>query len=319
MYSLTGRSGPSVNTLLNQMRDCSLATGVYPHRLVSNEEAINNLAANLSHYLTALNAIIPQNFSRAYRSPCWETPIHLSTQQRKELRVFKKTYNSIPFYLTERLTKRLYQTILEPALDQTNNKSLMCLPAFFLAGFPKCGTTTLHSILYKHDMISRPVLKEPHWLTRMPLRNGDHNYVILTFAWYLQYYYTQANSWIQKKPELLTYDASQSTLWDSNFQVDYEDYCSMPILLSHILPSAKFIVVMRNPVTRTHSHHIYSCAYEKKQPPPNTVFHEMVLADIKYFKNCLSSNKSIYECTSDKHFKRIEVGAAKDHWVIIWP
>ena len=287
------------------MKECSLAIGVSQDRLISNEAAINNLATNLSHYLTALSSIIPQKFSSTYRSPCWETPIVLSTQQRKELRVFRKT---IPLYLTEMLTEHLYQTILEPALHQKNNRSLMCLPAFFLAGFPKSGTTTLHSILYKLDMISRPGFKEPHWLTRMPLKNGDHNYLILTFAWYLQYYYNQANSEIKRKPQLLTYDASQSTLWDSNFHIDYEDYCSIPILLSHILPSAKFIVVMRNPVTRTHSHHIYSCAYEKRQPPSSTVFHEMVVADIKYFQNCLSTDRTIYECTSDKHFKKGQSG-----------
>ena len=129
------------------MKECSLAIGVSQDRLMNNEAAISNLATNLSHYLTALSSIIPQKFSSTYRSPCWETPIVLSTQQRKELRVFRKT---IPLYLTEMLTEHLYQTILEPALHQKNNRSLMCLPAFFLAGFPKSGTTTLHSILYKY-------------------------------------------------------------------------------------------------------------------------------------------------------------------------
>ena len=285
------------------MKECSLAIGVSQDRLMSNEAAINNLATNLSHYLTALSSIIPQKFSSTYRSPCWETPIHLSTQQQHELTMLNDGKKSI-----STLTEHLYQTILESALHQKNNRSLMCLPAFFLAGFPKSGTTTLHSILYKHYMISKPGFKEPHWWTRMPLRNGDHNYLILTFAWYLQYYYNQANSEIKRKPQLLTYDASQSTLWDSNFHIDYEDYCSIPILLSHILPSAKFIVVMRNPVTRTHSHHIYSCAYEKRQPPSSTVFHEMVVADIKYFQNCLSTDRTIYECTSDKHFKKGQSG-----------
>ena len=176
------------------MKECSLAIGVSQDRLMSNEAAINNLATNLSHYLTALSSIIPQKFSSTYRSPCWETPIDLSTQQQHELRLLKNGKKSI-FALTE----HLYQTILEPASQQMNNRSLMCLPAFFLAGFPKSGTTTLHSI---HYMISRPVKKEPHWWTRMPQRNRDHNYLILTFVRYLQYYYNQANSEISQSTDI---------------------------------------------------------------------------------------------------------------------
>ena len=137
-----------MNILLNQMRECSLEIGVSQDRLMNNEAAINNLATNLSHYLTALSSIIPQKFSSTYRSPCWETPIVLSTQQQHELRLLKDGKKIA-------LTEHLYQSILEPALQQMNNRSLMCLPAFFLAGFPKSGTTTLHSILYKHYMITR--------------------------------------------------------------------------------------------------------------------------------------------------------------------
>ena len=294
MYSLTGRSGPSVNTLLNQMRECSLAIGVSQDRLMSNEAAINNLATNLSHYLTALSSIIPQKFSSTYRSPCWETPIHLSTQQQHELKDGKKSIFA--------LTEHLYQSILEPALQQMNNRSLMCLPAFFLAGFPKSGTTTLHSILYKHYMISRPGFKEPHWWTRMPLRNGDHNYLILTFVRYLQYYYGQANSEIKKKPQLLTYDASQSTLWDSNFKIDYEDYCTLPIIFSHILPSAKFIVVMRNPVTRTYSHQLFSCKLHNWKITTSAQFHELVLKSVDHFNKCLSNGQTTHQCSNEKYF-----------------
>ena len=43
-----------------------------------------------------------------------------------------------------------------------------------------------------------------------------------------------ANSEVQKDHQLLIYDASQSTLWDSIFHVDNQDYCAMPIAVSHI-------------------------------------------------------------------------------------
>ena len=291
-----------MNILLNQMRECSLEIGVSQDRLMNNEAAINNLATNLSHYLTALSSIIPQKFSSTYRSPCWETPIVLSTQQQHELRLLKDGKKIA-------LTEHLYQSILEPALQQMNNRSLMCLPAFFLAGFPKSGTTTLHSILYKHYMISKPGFKEPHWWTRMPLRNGDHNYLILTFVRYLQYYYNQANSEIKRYPHLLTYDASQSTLWDSNFQIDYEDYCTLPIIISHILPSAKFIVLMRNPITRTHSQYLVSVAHDKSKLLTSVEYHDMVLKSVNHFKKCLSDGQTMHECANEiKYYSLNAVG-----------
>ena len=304
-YSLTGRSGPLVTTLRNQMRECSQAIGVSQDILVSNKGAINNLAKNLSHYLTALYSIIPQNFSSSYRSPCWETPIHISNSQQNELTELKDKTTPM-----STLTKHLYQTILKPALNQTNNRSMMCLPAFFLAGFPKSATTTLHSVLYKHDMISHPLSKEPHWWTRMPLRNGNHIYLILTFICYLVYYYTQANSEIKEYPQLLTYDASQSTLWDSNFQIDYEDYCTLPITISHILPSAKFIVLMRNPVTRTYSHQIYSSRLKNTTVPSSNKYHEMVLKSVNFFNSCLSNGTNIHDCFNKKYYSLHKAGAA---------
>ena len=133
----------------------------------------------------------------------------------------------------------------------------------------------------------------------MPLHIEDNNYLRLAAIRYLEYYHDKA---ILKNPQLLTYDASQSTLWDSNFLVDNEDYCAMPIAVSHILPSAKFIVVMRNPVTRTYSHYLYTCAYEKKRLPSSNVFHMRVLANVNYFKDCLARNFTIYECAKDNHF-----------------
>ena len=242
-HSLTGRVGPLVTTLLKQMRECTLAMGLSQHILLHNEETMHSLATNLSLYLSALNSIIPhQNqFSSLYRSPCWLSPINLSYQKQRVIRLLSRRKH-LSGYCRDRIQEILNQNILLPAF----HNEMMCLPAFFLAGFPKSGTTTLHSVLYKHDMILRPEPKESHWWTRMPLHIEDNNYLRLAAIRYLEYYHDKA---ILKNPQLLTYDASQSTLWDSNFLVDNEDYCAMPIAVSHILPSAKFIVVMRNPVT----------------------------------------------------------------------
>ena len=239
-YSLTGRDLVSVEEVKNKMRVCSLAVGLRQQTWLSKEPVIHSVATNLTLYLNALGSIIPQHFLSSYRSPCWRSPIVLSDQQQKELMSFK--VNKEHLY---------HSNILLPKEEE----SLMCLPAYFLAGFPKSGTTTLYTILSQHKMTINGFQKGIQWWTRMPLDYKDPNYLRLAALRYIQYYYKTANSQIRNNPQLLAYDSSQTTLYESNFFVDNEDYCAMQLAVSHILPSAKFIIVMRNPIERTFSHY----------------------------------------------------------------
>ena len=286
----------------NRMRECSLAMGFRQQTWLSKEPVIHSAATNLTLYLNVLGSIIPQHFLSSYRSPCWRSPIILSYQQQKDLGLLdKKHMTKVILDYRENLKRDLYQSIFQPSLHK-EEESLMCLPDFFLAGFPKSGTTTIHSVLIKHEMMVKGLRKEPQWWTRMPLDDKDPNYLRLAALRYIQYFYKSANSQIKRNPQLLAYDASQSTLYDSNFFVDNEDYCAMPIAVSHILPSSKFIIVMRNPVERIFSHYKFYCTARYSKPPPSTVFHERVVAHLNFLRECLSQNHSMYECVSDKQF-----------------
>ena len=58
-----------------------------------------------------------------------------------------------------------------------------CLPYFYLAGFPKCGTTDLFFEMKKHPNILMSMQKEPHWWTRNRFRglpSQDGNVEVLT-------------------------------------------------------------------------------------------------------------------------------------------
>ena len=304
-YTLTGRGGPSIKVLQDQLSQCSAVLGLRQKALEEKRAVLNTLATNLSLYLTALQSIVPQRFLGAYRSPCWHSWLAIPRQQEKALDQLSQGEGVA---LNQTFRNRLYRKIFEPALHQ-NRTVLQCLPAFFLAGFPKSGTTTLHKALYRHRMIAKPPTKEPHWWTRMPLDN-DQYYLRLAFTRYLQYYYNDANWLIKRNRKMLVYDGSQSTLWDSNFFVDNKDYCAMPVAVSHILPSAKFIVVMRNPVTRTFSHYIYSCTQSlvdrewltHPKSRVSEIFHEQVVSEVSYFNDCLSNNRTVFECASHQKF-----------------
>ena len=150
----------------------------------------------------------------------------------------------------------------------------------------------------------------------MPLENLEQNYLRVATLQYLMNFYSAANR-IEGKPRLITYDGSQSTLWDSNFFLNHQDHCAMPVAVSHILPRAKFIVMMRNPITRMYSHYLYSCSIQHgsnlaKWPASvrsnqASHFHQEVLAEIRSFNSCLT-NSSTIECVNENRFTHSKCG-----------
>ena len=92
-----------------------------------------------------------------------------------------------------------------PAIATQRGRVTDVSTSIFLAGFPKSGTSTLHSVLSKHEMIVGDLQKETQWWTRMPLDDEDPNYLRLATLRYIQYLCDPAN------PQLLVYDGSQST------------------------------------------------------------------------------------------------------------
>lgn len=294
-FSLTGEEGPSIQSLQDQLKRCSLAMGMSRETLESKAATLNSIATNLSLYLTAIHSIVPRHFSPSYSSPCWESHLALPTlAQKRQLGSLSHTHQSHQ----ERQRKQLYRELLAPALRRRKTR-LLCLPAFFLAGFPKSGTTTLHRALSRHRAISAPSQKEPHWWTRMPLDNEDQNYLRLATLNYFLYFSEELQSSIKKNPRLLAYDGSQSTLWDSNFAEDNQDYCGMAIAVSRVLPAAKFLVVMREPVSRTYSHFLYSCTWSGHRPPGARQFHELAVSAVDTLTSCLSNGTSLFECVTD--------------------
>lgn len=105
---------------------------------------------------------------------------------------------------------------------------------FFIAGYPKCGTTSLYSYLKDHPDVFLPELKEPHFFT------GDYpgSREVTTESEYLALY---RNAEITQ----LCGDASASVIYSE-------------VALDRILacyPEAKFIVMLREPVAALRSYH----------------------------------------------------------------
>ena len=280
-------------------------------RLQQKKDHIVEVSKRAGTFLEEIRSLLPEKFSTRYKNPCW------SAEQPKDYPGWQHMVLSYFHYGVRQLRPgrawRFSRFLSKPVNDNSNGSITLCLPYFFLAGFPKSATTTIHNALGKLPQVVTPTEKEPHWWTRTlkiaKSKTFNSEYFPIAFVAYTLFF-TELNSEVSKKwdntTQFITYDGSQSTLWDSNFYYDGLDYCAMPVVISRVLPNTKFIVVMRNPITRLYSHFLYSFRYHfgsvrnwpsKVRRREEEIFHTQVTTEITGFRECLKV-LSVFECTS---------------------
>jgi len=120
----------------------------------------------------------------------------------------------------------------------------MNVPAFFLIGAQKSGTTWLWDMLEQHPGTSLPSRKELHYFGSAELYSKGEN-------WYFKFF-------DGLHPEKLIGEASTTYFYDyvpywhnksSQIELD-ESLPPIPELISQKFPEAKFIVTLRDPVRR---------------------------------------------------------------------
>ena len=289
--------------ILQDMEKCSRAMNITDQALKHATGDLKAITTSANVFLKAIWSIVPRNFSSQYKNPCWHSDLSLTSNNRAMLYFNLNSENRN--YLTKQQVSRLSRNIFKRNFSEGTT---FCLPYFFIAGFPKSGTSSLDAALIKHPQIAAPRSKEPHWWTRIPLDISNFNYLKLSVLRYLIHFLIKPSEGQTK----ITYDGSQSTLWDSNFFVHQQDYCAMPAVLSRVLPKAKFILVMRNPITRLYSQYLYSCTIgigkdvldwpKQMRKDAATNFHRNTLVDVKYFNRCLQ-NRSLHECVNENRFR----------------
>lgn len=116
---------------------------------------------------------------------------------------------------------------------------LHVLPDFLIIGFVKCGTTSLYEHLLRHPSVFSPRGKEIDYFDRFYARG-------------LSWYRTKFPSKLQKnfvknwlKQDFVTGEATPR----------YIEHPHALQRIKEILPKAKFIVLLRNPVDRAYSHY----------------------------------------------------------------
>jgi Sulfotransferase family len=120
----------------------------------------------------------------------------------------------------------------------------MALPTFFVIGAPKAGTTSLHQYLDRHSQIQMSAVKEPRFFA------GPEN-------------------GIPYPPDRVETLAEYEALFDPTAEVRGEsstDYATfprrqgVPERIKAMVPEAKFVYLVRDPIARTVSHYKMSAA-----------------------------------------------------------
>ena len=121
-------------------------------------------------------------------------------------------------------------------------------PNFIIAGFPKCGTTSLHHYLDEHPEIYMPIQKELHFFTcniLSKLNKGPKDAIVKKIQInnsekYLNFYKSVRN-------ETAIGDASPS----------YINYPSQFKKIKEYLNDPKVIIILRDPIDRAYSNYLH--------------------------------------------------------------
>lgn len=101
-------------------------------------------------------------------------------------------------------------------------------PTFFLPGAGKSGTSSLHDVLNQHPDVAMCEPKEPHAFTLYAGREAERC----------------RDLWAHKPGRRVRGESSTSTLIDRE----------APARIARLVPDARFVVLLREPVARTWSH-----------------------------------------------------------------
>ncbi|KAL3846536.1 hypothetical protein ACJMK2_017515 [Sinanodonta woodiana] len=226
---------------------------------------------------------------------------------------------------------------------------LYCLPYFIIAGFPKCGTTDLWQRMIQHpDIVVHPE-KEPMFFDNRRFYNGTptinppvtrtEKYGTWTLETYLEYF-TQATKYIDDHIEernggpyhaKITGEGSVNTMPinDEWFQLPENANLREPKFTNadhvhHVVPHIKIIVMIRDPVERLLSGHLYF-SEQFKYNTSAELFHNVTVDAVNKFKDCLKYNTE-RGCAYNKSIttikNRIRVGLYSIHiadWFRVFP
>ena len=121
-------------------------------------------------------------------------------------------------------------------------------PNFIIAGFPKCGTTSLHHYLEEHPEVYMPTQKELHFFTcniLSKLNKGPNDAIVKK---------TQINS---SEKYLNFYKSVRNEIAIGDASPSYINYPSQFKKIKEYLNDPKVIIILRDPIDRAYSNYLH--------------------------------------------------------------
>jgi hypothetical protein len=133
---------------------------------------------------------------------------------------------------------------------------LRTLPDFVIIGAQKCGTTFLYQLLMQHPCVKPAFAKEVHYFD-LNFRKGNN--------WYRSYFPLH----VRNSHRYITGEASPYYLFHPH----------AARRASAVVPDAKLIVLLRNPVDRAYSHYQHQVKRVKSEARETLTFEEAIEAE----------------------------------------
>ncbi|KAG1668654.1 hypothetical protein FOA52_001260 [Chlamydomonas sp. UWO 241] len=251
------------------------------HAHLPNYEQVQQAAGDTFDYL-------PKEYLRDYRNPCW----------RRD----------------------------PPEAGPDGPAAFKCLPYFQILGVSKCGTTDLYHRLTANPDMVECAWKGPHFWdeSNYPANRKSDKYDG-SFPAYVRIFDKPASK-IEKRASAVTGEASSNTFtgvltytrgvrWPRTLNV------TLAQLLWEATPWARFIVLMRDPVSRYYSaYHYYRPKSMGKGSPEE--FHERTVSDIRQWTECMAKLQHEPSCLKAYVPQQLIKGMYAGFlpvWLEVWP
>ncbi|KAJ8024167.1 Carbohydrate sulfotransferase 15 [Holothuria leucospilota] len=211
-----------------------------------------------------------------------------------------RNWRSLPkeFY---QLAPFIFDTVPKEFLPEFKNpcwyspkKQLLCLPYFYLLGFPKCGTTDLWDKINNHPQVARTRVKETHFWRDRKTGSSTAFYKYLSNALFLSHRLLSGDT------GAVYCDGSATTIITHSRFVKYfanvTDMYTNVDIIKELTPKAKMIIAIREPVERLYSGYLYHPIKERRSA---RAFHSEAQKYISDFNKCLERDSQL-KCVFEK-------------------
>ena len=296
----------------NEKGSCKLSNGSIQHCEWKSQQFSCRMGS-----IEEIMDVKPPKYLSNYASPCWVESLNLSDLATDG--GWEENSEKMNAFVSQlyRQTSYVFQDYIKyHEKDRGVVQRVRCLPYFYVIGVAKSGTTDLFVRMKEHPYIEAGIRKEIHYWSRRRFGRSYRDVTVLKPSSLKQYselfdgaaqksqslsiaYYK--NSKLQEYHPLMIGEGSVSTLHDNHeWKCLKENICSdeprltTPSYIMHIQPQARFIAILRDPVSRLYSdYHFFN-------PPPHSPedFHSRVVRSLSLFKNCTLGN-SLRFCAYD--------------------